>query len=128
MKMRSTFVIASGREVWIESVSIRNTYECLILGDPVHVSRDILKDLPETLTREYGVGAVWVKQAPDKALPRYRFVAELHSKELPSPEPADYSLVKLCWFQGSLDVNLFDTVHSMAMGLEWEKHAVNWLM
>lgn len=123
--MSSYLKLDSGRDVSIETISIRNTYENTLEGDPDCISARIWKHTPEQLEREFGQGVLIIKP-PGARLPNYRFAVTLHSSALPAQIPEDYSYVTICWFQNDLNGNLVEFVRLAVKGLEWEKHAQNW--
>jgi hypothetical protein len=123
--MTTYFKLESGRNVSIETISIRNTYENILEGDPDYITARIWQRTPDQLEREFGQGVVILKPA-EKWLPPYRLVAVLHSSPLPADFPEDYSYVTICWFQNGLNGNLVEFVRQAAKDLEWEKHAKNY--
>lgn len=125
--MSDHFELDSGRVVSIETISIRNTYESLLEADPRHLNEFIWKRTVDQLRREFGEHVLILKPFEPR-LPAYRFVAVMHSDPLPDRGPMDYSYVKLCWFQDGLNGNLVELVRQAAKGLDWEKHAKNWLI
>ena len=125
--MSTSFKLDSGRDVSIETISIRNAYENFLLGHPDHIAARIWQETPGQLEREFGQDVIILKPA-EKRLPTYRFVAVLHSSALPDDFPADYSYVKICWFQNGLNGNLVEFVQRAAKGLEWEKQAKNYTL
>ena len=125
--MSDHFTLDSGRVVSIETISIRNTYESLLEGNPLHIREIIWQRTVDHLRRDFGEDVLILKPSEPK-LPDYRFVAVMHSDPLPAPYPRDYSYVKLCWFQDGVNGNLVEFVWQAAKGLDWEKHAKNWLI
>jgi hypothetical protein len=116
--------LACGREVSIETVSIRNTYENMS-GSMGLMSQYVWDNLPSALRQEFGEGVVILQPPSDGWLPVYRFVAVLHSGALPAPVQHDFSYVTVCWFRADIDGNVVDFVKQAVRDLQWESHAIN---
>jgi len=123
--MNNYFKLDSGRNVSIETISIRNTYEGILAGDPDYIAAHIWQHTPKQLEREFGQGVLILKPSGSR-FPNYRFAVTLHSSALPAPIPEDYSYMTICWFQNDLNGNLVEFVRQIAKRIEWEQHATNW--
>jgi len=91
-------------------------------GSSERIRVEVLRRLPEEVTKRFGHTGFLLREPPPGLLPAYTFFADLQSCE-PVLPGADCSHLVVCWFGGSLPESVRSVVASQLETLDWDRYA-----
>ena len=117
-----SFTTSSGRKVYFEQLLIRSSTLGFLEGSAASIRAEILRRLPDEVTRIYGQTGLLLRDPPDGPLPAFTFFVQLHSYT-PVKLGADCSSLVIVWFADALPDCLPAELVTQLQGIEWERHA-----
>jgi hypothetical protein len=117
-----SFTTSSGRKVYFEQLRIRASALGFLEGSAASIRSEVLRSLPEEVSRTYGQTGLLLREPPAGPLPAFTFFVQLASYT-PVVPGADCSSLVVVWFADALPDCLPAELGTQLQGIEWERYA-----
>lgn len=123
-----TIKLPGGREVSISRAAMRGTYSDCLEGMPQKADHSLVRSLKEGASRMLPPAEpITITLSPQRPLPAYMWVAELtSSRGVLTDDPDFNSRLYVCWFTDGVDINIRNSIASLAHELDWEHEAADY--